>query len=269
MTQMRRAGPKKKGINYRSHDSNLVKVVTFSDEQWRRIAETTPLPDNARFRIGAAIAHYRSEKAAERTSLTTKRSVKKIRDYATKLGREIHKLLHDPIFFTAGLPHWSSTPKPQASDFDQLRANLEQLQAEMEKTQSRMQMTPGRKSTRLLEGLVKRLNWIQADATEDNVKRSTKILGDRPFNKYINLCCHIADPALTPAQIDRALRKQISEFHDILSNDGFDTSVGKNVDEKHQPKSRRSRAYVGGHLKYRKEDVLKYLRAKQKKSNRK
>jgi hypothetical protein len=252
-----------------THVTNVVKVVTFSDAEWARIAQTTSLPSDARLQIGVAIAHYRSEKAAEKTSLPTKRSVKKIRDYAAKLDRELRRLLVDPIFFSAGLPHWSSTPKPQTSDFDQLFDNLKQLQLVMEKAQSRMQMTRGRKSTRLLEGLVKRLNWIQAGVSDDNVTRSTKTLGGRAYNKYINLCCHLANRDLTPAQIDRAFCQQIAEFHDILSNDGFDTSVGEYVDEKHHPKSRRSRVYVGGHLKFRQEDILKYLRAKQKKSNRK
>jgi hypothetical protein len=248
----------------RTHVTNIVKVVTFSDAEWARIAKTTPLPSDARWKIGAAIAHYRSEKAAEKTSLTTKRSVNRIRNYATKLDRELCRLLDDSIFFSAGLPHWSSTPKPQTSDFDQLFDNLKQLQSVMEKTQSRMEMKPGRKSTRLLEGLVKRLNWIQAEVSGDNVTRSTKTLGGRAHNQYIDLCCQLADRDLTPAQIDRALSEQIAEFHDILGNDGFDTSVGKEIDEEHQPKSRRSRAYIYGHLKFRQEDVLKYLRAKRK-----
>jgi len=244
-----RSKKKSKVRTPRAHNSNIVEVVPLSDGEWARINATSPLPNDARIRIGAAIAHYRSEKMAERTSLSTKRSVRKIRGYAFKLDRELHQLLDDPIFFTAGLPHWSSVPKPQASDFEQLFGDLGQLQLLMEKTQSRMQMKRGRKSSQPLDGLVKQLNWIQANATRDNVQRSTKIFGDRAYNKYINLCCQIADPDLTPAQIDRVLRKQIAEFHNVLINYSFDTSVGQGLDKKHQPKSRRSRAFVGDYFR--------------------
>jgi hypothetical protein len=262
---MRKIAPKKKAARFGSHTSNLVKVVTFKDEEWARIADASLLPEGARIQIGAAIAHYRSEVAAERTSLNTKRSVVKIRGYATKLEQGLRNLLNDPIFFTAGLPHWSSIPKPQASEFKHLFENLEQLQLVMARTQSRMHMKPGRKSIQPIDALIARLNWIQASVTGDNVRRSTKIiLGGRPANIYIELCCKKADSDLTQVRIDRALRRNVAKFHDILINHGFDTSVGKYVDEHHQPKSSRSRAYIDGHLRFRQEDILKHLRAKKK-----
>lgn len=255
---MRKTGSKKKA--HSPGLGNIPELLTFGDEEWARIANTSPLLKDARFQIGAAIAQYRSEKAASKTSLTTKRAVAKVRVYASKLHRELRGLLADPIFFTAGLPHWSSTPKPQVSDFELLFDNLKQLQSVMERTQSRMQMKPGRKSIRPIDFLISKLNWAQAEITGDNVQRSTKILGGRAFNKYVTLCCQIADPNLTPRQIDRALSRHIANFHDRLSNDGFDTSVGKWVDEKHQPTSGRSRAHIDGHLRFRPEDISAFLR---------
>jgi hypothetical protein len=137
---MKKIRQRKKSTRGGPHDTNIAKVVNFEPEEWARIASTSSLPKNARLRIGIAIAWYRSEKAAQKTSLNTKRSVKKVRDYATKLDQQLKDLLKDPIFFSAGLPYWSPTPKPQSSDFAQLFDSLEQLQSLMEETQSRMRM---------------------------------------------------------------------------------------------------------------------------------
>jgi hypothetical protein len=243
--------------------------VPFSDVEWAEISDTIDLPKDARLQVGAALAIYESERAASKAaSLETKRSVDKVRRYAAKLDDELRKILADPILYVADQPYWSSRPRLTKADFAELFSNLDQLQSIMETAQSRMEMSPGRKSTQAIDVLVQTLNSIQAEVSRDNVQRSTKSSeaahSKRPakINKFVILCGKKV--GLTPPQIQRALKRTIASFHDILTNGRFDKSVGEYIDDGHSPKSRRSRTAQDGHWRIRQEDVVAFMQAKKK-----
>ena len=125
------------------HPSNIPKVVEFSDAEWTEIANSIDLPKDARVRVGGCLAIFKSLRVANTTSLTTKRSVEKIRRHAAKLGHEVRRLIADPTFFNAGQSLWSQRARPERSDFDKLLSSLEELDAKMEATQLRRRCCPG------------------------------------------------------------------------------------------------------------------------------
>jgi hypothetical protein len=190
--------------------------------------------------VEAGLALCRSEQDALRTSLTTKRSIDKVRRYATKLRDELGKLLTDSVFLSAGQPHWHSRPRPQTDDFEPLFAALKSLHTVMETAQSRTAMRPGRKSVEPLDSLVQYLNWIQADIVGDNVIRSNKNTEKARSSDFIRICCKKV--GFTDGQIERALRRNASKFHHSLEHDAFDLSLGVSVrEEKLRTKIKRAR----------------------------
>jgi hypothetical protein len=178
--------------------------------------------------------------------LKTKRSIAKIRRYATKLCNEVETLLVDRVFYVAGQPFWSSRARPKRGDFDKLFSALSDLQSAMETAQSRTTMQPGRKSVQPIDNLLKFLNWIQAEASDDNVQRSAKDSDRSNSTRFVHLCCKKV--GLTKGQVERALRRNISEFHAAIMHDNFDLSVGKAINKKYRPKSRRSRRIPGRYV---------------------
>jgi hypothetical protein len=247
--------------------------VPFRDTEWAEISDLIDLPSDARFQIGGALAFYKSERAASTAaSRTTKRSVGKIRQYATKLHDELYRILDDPIFFVAGQPYWSSRPRLKKADFEELLSNVDQLQSIMETAQSRMQMPPGRKSTQAIDRLVQTLSAIQAEVSQDNTQRSSKKPDKTQRRRSANSTAFVVLCAekvgLTEPQIQRSLKRTIARFHDSLTNHGFDTSVGKSIHGKHEPKSRRSRTPSDGHWRIPKIDVIAHLRNKKKRTKR-
>lgn len=201
----------------------------LSDDDWIKISALTPLPDDARFRIAGIIAMYRNRAAADRGSLATKRRVLRMRNAIRRLLNDAETLKEDPVFFNVSLPIWSSRTGPNIFDIDKRVRSISELDQILADAQERMQLKRGRKSSKPLEGLIKNLVWIQADATRKYVKRSTKSGSLRPINAFVSACAKIADPTLSQSNVESVLTKCIAEHHHILKHDGFDTAVGEYV----------------------------------------
>jgi hypothetical protein len=207
-------------------------VVEFEEEDWQKISRSLPLPlaADARFRIGAAIATYRNESFANRTSLKTKRLVEQMRGYASKLVKGANELTNDLVFLNAGLPWWKSRTGPSAGDILNQIQKIQALDQILADAQDRMKVGPGRKSAQPLEHLIKQLVWIQAEVTQKYVTRSIKTgVRARPTNRFIELCVHFADRRITSSNIERVLTRCIAEHHDTLAQYGFDTATGQHV----------------------------------------
>jgi hypothetical protein len=169
-----------------------------------------------RFQVEASLALYRGERDSERTSRQTKDSIKSVRTCASRLRKELEKLLKDPVFFSAGQPPWHSRPRLSVDDFQPLLNQLEKLQLRMNEAQERTRMRPGRKSTGAIDRLVQSLNWLQARVTGDNTIRSGKASDVSRSAEFIHLCCGTV--GLTKGQIDRALSRNVSEYHETLTD---------------------------------------------------
>jgi len=202
----------------------------LKDADWLKIAASSPLPDNARPQIAAAIAMYRNLVSAEKTDLGSKRLVGRMRGQIAKLVRDAAKLNKDPIFFRAGLPMWSRRTGPVPSDIEGLIEEVMVLDQILADAQDRMAMKAGRKSSRPLEYLIKQLVTIQAAVTKRFVNRSIKNGSvARPTNTFIRLCVHVADRKTPLSRIESALTKCIAQHRDILESEGFNTATGEYV----------------------------------------
>jgi hypothetical protein len=85
----------------------------------------------------------------------------------------------------------------------------------MTSAESRMSMRPGRKSVAPIGYLVTQLNWLQNAFTRDNVMRSNKRTEKARGSEFIHLCCQKV--GVSKGQVDRALRRNISQFHMTLA----------------------------------------------------
>ncbi len=199
----------------------------LSDEDWKKIAASSPLPPDARLQIAAAVAHYRDLVSAGKTELRTKRLVHRMRGQIAKLVKNAAELNKDHVFFRAGLPSWSRRTGPVPTDIEALIEEVKVLDQILVDAQDRMAMSPGRKSSAPLEFLIDMLAQIQARVTKRFVKRSMKngtLL--RYTNTFIRLCVGVADPKIPSSRIDDALAKCIARHHDILKTEGFNTVMG-------------------------------------------
>jgi hypothetical protein len=147
-----------------------------------------------------------------------------------KLLAEAEELINDPVFFRVGLPHWHTRTGPVVGDIAARTTMIAELDEILADAEDRMRLSPGRKSPNALEALIQNLVWIQADATERYVQRSSKSGYLRPTSAFITVCAKIADPSLSQSSIDNALTKCIAEHHWILENERFNTAIGKRLD---------------------------------------
>lgn len=194
------------------------------DEDWKKIAASSPLPEDARFRIVGAIAIYRDLVSAERTDLSSKRLVQRMRRQIAKLVGDAAKLNKDPVFFRAGLPMWSRRTGPVPADIEKLIEEFMVLDQILADAQDRMAMSPGRKSSDPLGFLIDILADIQAEATKRFVKRSIKNGTQlRPTNTFIRLCVGVADPQIPNSLIENVLAKCIARHHKDREIEGFNT----------------------------------------------
>ena len=216
--------------------------MKFTDLEWKAIADTFPtsrstrrLMNSSRRQVEEHLTRYVRHRQSLWTSLQTKRSIKKIENYATKLRTELEALLTDQVFFSASLPYGS------ASDLGEIiRSQLKKLaslQYDMSSAENRLSMRPGRKRLPV-DFLVMHLNWIQNAVTKDNVIRSNKRADKARSSTFIHLCCRKV--GLSKGQVDRALRRNISYFHKNLGN-GIDLSVNPRSARKHKSSSNRAR----------------------------
>jgi hypothetical protein len=202
------------------------KLARFTDQEWKAISDIFSSSRAVRRRVNSRrqqveehLARYLRHRESLWTSLKTKRSVKKIDNYATKLRTELEALLIDPAFFSAGRPLGLTSDPVQI--IRPLLKNLDWLQHDMRSAEGRLSMGPGRKKLPV-DFLVMNLNWIQNTVTNDNVIRSNKRRSDKALGSaFIHMCCQKV--GLSKGQIDRALRRNISYFHKSLG-DGLDVS---------------------------------------------
>ncbi len=218
-------------VTFKKNKTWLIEPEMLSDTDWERIERTSPLPPDARLRISVALADYRNRVAAERGSLFTKRRVQRMRNAIQKLQSEAKVLLDDPVFFSIGLPAWSSRTGPVPADLTERLKIIREFDQVLADAQDRMQLRRGRKSSQHLASLIQQLVWIAADATGSSVKRSTKAGSLRPTSRYILACAKIADSKLSESAINNALTKCIAEYYRTLGTDGFDTAIGKYIDQ--------------------------------------
>lgn len=224
------------------HSSNAPRLSrsALTDEEWGELSRIIPISRKQRLDIEVWLAVFTSERASSKTSLQTKRRIAKLRRYATKLETELHQLLEDPIFYSAGRPSWSALPRPAKDDFHLLFAQLETLQAVLEVAQTRTSMKPGRKAIEPIDGLVKQLNWVLTDIGRSQVIRSGKDSGKAESSKFIRFCCRKV--GLSDGQIDRALRRNVAEYHRGLEYQAFDVSADEPVNEdERRSRGKRSR----------------------------
>ena len=116
--------------------------------------------------------------------------------------------------------------------------SLDRVQREMDSAEGLTSQRPGRKSTAPIDFLVTNLNWIQNDATRDNVIRSNKKTEKTKGREFIRQCCKKV--GLSEGQIDRALKRNISKFHNMLSR-GVDLSGNPSSSWPHVSESKRAR----------------------------
>jgi hypothetical protein len=190
--------------------------------------------DSKRREVEARLNLFLKYRQSLWTSLRTKRSIKKVKNYATKLKAELKYLTADPVYLSAGLALGS----PSSNDFSILLRALNDVQREMESAESRTSMKAGRKSTSPVDFLVSFLNWVQNDATRDNVIRSNKRTERASGSEFIHLCCRKV--GLSKGQTDRALKRNISKFHSMLSY-GVDLSVNPSGSRNQYSGSKRAR----------------------------
>ncbi len=218
-------------ISFRKKKDHVIHLEEHtSTEDWKRICAAAPIPEIGRIMIRAAIAQYRIRIAAEQRSLKTKRRIARMRNAIRKLLNEGECLKDDKIFFNAGLEDWRSRTGPNAADLTERFQSVMELDQILSDAQDRMSARRGRKSLNNLEYLIKGLVRSYADATNgSHLKRSTKAGFARPTNRFVVECVKIADPGLSEASIENVLTRVISEHHQILSKDGFNTATGDYV----------------------------------------
>jgi hypothetical protein len=224
------------------HSSNApdVREPALNDREWNQLCRIVPISQKQKLHVEVYLAQFKSEREASRTSLATKRSISKLRRYATKLNAELNRLLADPVFYSAGQPSWSSKPRPKKSDFNALIAELDNVQKILEAAQARLAMSPGRKSTRPIDGLVSQLNWMLAKSGKDNVIRSNKRSASAQSSDFIRFCCKKV--GLSDGQIDRAIKRNIAEYHRALEYRGIDMARDETIDgDELQSRAKRSR----------------------------
>ena len=213
-----------------------------ADEDWQKIAATTPLPSDARVKIAAAISGYHSEMLSLRTSLTTKRQIHQMRGHLEKLTALTTDLAADKVYYGVGIPWWSSIPRPKRNDLELVIKQLRGFNEALASAQERMVVKRGRKPSEPLRRMIKFLVWVQADATKAYVKRSIKTgAASRPHNKFIQLCARIADEKIPRSRVDAALKSCIAEYHQNLKSEGFNIATGERSSESrgNSTKSRR------------------------------
>jgi hypothetical protein len=195
----------------RRSEGAVAQGENLRDEDWRKIAASSPLPADARIQIAAAIGIYRDLVSAEKTDSGTKALVRQMRGRIAKLAGEIAKLSKDPVFFRAGLPMWSTRTGPVPADLEKLIEEVMVLDQILADGQDRMAMKAGRKSSSSLEFLIDMLDEVQARETKRFVKRSIKNGTQlRPSNEFIRLCVGVADPKISASSIENALTKCIA-----------------------------------------------------------
>jgi hypothetical protein len=108
-------------------------------------------------------------------------------------------------------------------------------------------MRPGRKSTTLADRLVLMLNSVLAESSGNNVVRSTKLSAKARSSEFVRFCCKKV--GLSDGQIDRAMKRNIADYHRTLEYHNFDLSLGESVDEEQRrERSRRCRPRSRGEL---------------------
>ncbi|MET4045444.1 hypothetical protein ABIC03_007176 [Bradyrhizobium sp. RT6a] len=206
----------------------FIEPARMPDDVWHAISQTTKLPDNARLNICAAVGAYRSEIAATTLPLQTKRRVQKIRQKVSDLRELVEKLADDEAFYRIGIPYWHSRTGPQKAHLSDVLLAMRRLNEMMADAEDRFSsVRRGQKSPLPLERFLTWLVWIQAEATQRPLRRSTKILGDVPHERFVHACAKFADAKLAESKIDQALKRVIAQRHAILRDFGFDTATGE------------------------------------------
>jgi hypothetical protein len=151
------------------------------------------------------------------------------------------------------------SPELDRSDFDALISSLGELDEKMESAQLRMRMPPGRKSKERIDFLVRMLVRIPGEISRDYPQRTTKNSSKAQAVRFVFLCA--AKVGLSEPQIQRALKRTIATFHDLLINEDYDESIDEYVVDANQKKSRRSRNW-----RSRNEDFAPFRQTKEKKA---
>ena len=220
--------------------------MRFTDGEWKAIIECFPTSSDLQQRqqsmrddVEAHLNFFLRYKQSYSTSLNTKRSINKVRNYAIKLRKELDFLANDTVYQVAGLP----MGKIGNTDFDLLIKKLGWLQFDMESAASRVSMRPSRKPTGPTDFLITHLNWIQGDVTGEPVIRSNKRTERANANNFVKLCCKKV--GLSQDQIDRSLKRVISKFHSALalgvdiSSNPFGEPREKFASKRARPKSKK------------------------------
>jgi len=194
------------------------KVVRFTDREWKAIVMVLPQSKRLQLRtasmkrdVEAKLNYFLRYRESLWTALPTKRSIKKIQNYATKLRHELEGLMDDPVFLSAGLPHGRISD----GEIPKFLRDLKHIQTEMDGAEGRLSMKPGRKSVRPTDFLITFLNWIQRGLTRKEVVRSNKHTEKASAVVFIKLCCRKV--GLTEGQVERSLKRTIAITHMIHS----------------------------------------------------
>jgi hypothetical protein len=187
-------------------------VIHFTDQEWKEIVNTFPWSKkflrNSKVRreqVEGLLNSFVKYRDSLRTSLNTKRSIKKVVGYILNLRRELGYLIRDRTFLLSERPMgWMSPP-----DFSVVLRALDDLEEEMDSSAARLQKKPGRKSTSPLDHLIVFLNDIQRDMTSDNVIRSNKRTDKASGSTFIHLCCRKV--SVSGSQVDRAIKRRVTD----------------------------------------------------------
>jgi hypothetical protein len=178
----------------------------LTDEQWRKIAELSGIPEaaeEARDYIETTIGIFRESEASE-LNLVTAGEIRDLAERAQNLYDRLTKLIEVPSAYTAlisefegqrrlsqvldvlvGLPKWLLVAAERRVEADK----------------------PGPKAENVY-WLVGNLDGIREQFTGEKITRSGKYDSSR---KYITYVCKIADPEIGNGTIDRAMKSRIKQ----------------------------------------------------------
>jgi hypothetical protein len=193
------------------------------DDEWKRIAQYSNLPAQARPLVEEAIALFRTFDAANRyTASEIRTELKELHELAADLHARLSTLVADPDA-RAALTVESKSPRdpsrnrirqPRIKAHLRLESSLGVVNALAEwlslASHRVSPMRPGanRKASNV-RWLVARLDAIMKESTERSISRSGK--RTNLTRDYIASVCHIADPSIGRGTIDAAMQTRIRQ----------------------------------------------------------
>ena len=230
----KKENPRGKGRKITGRDPVAILIpldrTELSESQWSKVAATTILPEDARFKICMAISSYKGRMESVRTPLASKRLLASSRKGVEKLSKQLTVLSSDRAFRMAGRFQTLSNFEEDQRTLEAAHAVLENLDLGLKNAEERLNTRRGRKSSEPLRQFILELMQIQAQATGKPLSSSGKTGRADSTNLFVTACVRVAEPSLPKSRIRAALIKCISQHHRARKF-GFDTARDKWLEE--------------------------------------